>query len=720
MSGFLGFLRCILCCDDEEDREHETWLGSGNRNRNDLCYDNREVPNHDTFERISHPPPTTYYDSNRISQSDSQIQRENYSNSLKLPQTRITPSVQTREISIRIDSVPIPLPLPLPPKILPPSPSQSKTKTTTLGVGTSKPSEQGLSPNPNLSPFSSKSLSKPPPVSSSSSKPTKPDQTKPPVSSSLLNPTAFSSKQSPSLFRPPPAPAPSSSSSSSSSSSKPPPPPSTKPTLSLGPFNLSNDQTKSNYIQVEKGTSPLYVIPEDIKGLIEKDIVPGVLKKPLSPSTYKDYFAALLYAEDYYLEKWDGFEMKDVTLELHEAAIYRRKGKYKDLNEFDKKDDKIFVAFKVDSIPTRRPFLLSRDFASVRPSGREVEPFQGVIYRVVKSNLVLVEFGKDFHSQHYSACKYDVKFSFNRVCLKRAHQAIAAASDSLFRNFLFPACVSRNCYTASSQLLSIDHKLDVEEASAVRQILSLQGPPPYLVEGPISVISTKQDGGFIRRLSGTGMVVREAVLQIYRTFPKCRILICAPMNSTCDVLMMSLKNRDIPESDMFRANAAFRELYGVPDDILPSCLYKGECFSFHLLKELKKFKVISSTFMSSVRLHNEGIMAGHFTHIFLVDASSAIEPEAIVALANLANEGTAVVITGAPGNSPFWVRSKIARQNGLKTSCFERLSDSKLYKNLGPKVITHLENTERKSDDTYWFPDSSYSINKDRLYIPSL
>ena len=75
-------------------------------------------------------------------------------------------------------------------------------------------------------------------------------------------------------------------------------------------------------------------------------------------------------------QKWDGFEMKNVSLELHKAAIYRRKGGYKNLMESNEKDDKVFVAFKIDSIPERRPFLLSRDFAFVQPSGRNIEPFQ--------------------------------------------------------------------------------------------------------------------------------------------------------------------------------------------------------------------------------------------------------------------------------------------------------------------------------------------------------
>jgi helicase MOV-10 len=53
---------------------------------------------------------------------------------------------------------------------------------------------------------------------------------------------------------------------------------------------------------VQKGMSPIYAIPKDIEDLIKRDKVPGVLNEPLSLSTYKDYFAALLYAEDFYIE----------------------------------------------------------------------------------------------------------------------------------------------------------------------------------------------------------------------------------------------------------------------------------------------------------------------------------------------------------------------------------------------------------------------------------
>ncbi|KAI3421674.1 uncharacterized protein J3R85_012033 [Psidium guajava] len=165
----------------------------------------------------------------------------------------------------------------------------------------------------------------------------------------------------------------------------------------------------------------------------------------------------------------------------------------------------------------------------------------------------------------------------------------------------------------------------------------------------------------------------------------------APTNKTCDVLMRSLK-KEIPDSEIFRANATFRELDSVPDDILPSCLYKktSDSFACPLLQELRKFKVIFSTFVSSFRLHSEGINAGHFSHIFLVDASSTSEPEAMIVLANLANDDTTVIISGARGNRTGRVRSRIAQENGMRISYFERLKEFTPYKELDPKFIASI------------------------------
>ncbi|KAL3502300.1 hypothetical protein ACH5RR_036749 [Cinchona calisaya] len=462
-----------------------------------------------------------------------------------------------------------------------------------------------------------------------------------------------------------------------------PPPLSTKPVLSLASPSSLSPQTKAKYTWVEKNASSTYIFPKDIRTLIENDIVPGVLNMPLSMSTYMDYFHALLYAEDCYLEKWDGFEMKNVNLKLQEAAIYTRKGKHKNLNA-GQKEEKTFVTFEMEKVPERRPFLLSRDFVSLQPSDRNIKPFQGVIYRVVKSNLVLAEFGDGFYSRHHPECKYNVKFSFNRVCLKRAHHAIAAASDPSFKNFLFPDLSPHREPLPSTELVNY---MQQKVTFAVHQILRLQGFPPYLLEGPTCIAERDH-------LSKTGEAVVEAILRILRRDPSKRILLCAPINKTCDLLMRTLK-KDISGTDLFRANAAFRELDGIPVDILPSCLYEreNECFSCPSLKELGKFKVILSTFMSSFRLYSEGIKAGHFSHIFLIDASSATEPETMVPLTSFANDKTIVVVTGTPRNHSSWIRSKIARGNGLMISYFERLRKMRLYEKLDPRVITQLEDT---------------------------
>lgn len=58
--------------------------------------------------------------------------------------------------------------------------------------------------------------------------------------------------------------------------------------------------------------------------------------------------------------------MVDVTLKLQKAPIGKPK----------KKVVKKLATFMMDSVPERRPFLISRDFVYARPSGRDVQPFE--------------------------------------------------------------------------------------------------------------------------------------------------------------------------------------------------------------------------------------------------------------------------------------------------------------------------------------------------------
>ena len=288
---------------------------------------------------------------------------------------------------------------------------------------------------------------------------------------------------------------------------------------------------------------------------------------------------------------------------------------------------------------------------------------------MVNSTHVLVDFEDDFHIQHRPNWRYDINFSFNRICFRRAHQAIRATTSPSFPklSYLFPDFLSGKSDLSNPAVPSIRNTLDADQLSAVEEILGIECPPPYLVEGQLCVTGPK-----VKKLSRTGEVVREAVYRIYESSPEHQILICSPLNASCDELMLSLKEV-IPEDEMFRANAAFREVNVVPTDILPSCPYDGECFTCPSFDDLKEFRIILSTFVSCFRLHKEGLAAGHFSHVFIVDASAGTEPETMIALANFANENTAVVITGSTRSTPYLVRSDMARRRGLKTSYFERL-----------------------------------------------
>ena len=308
---------------------------------------------------------------------------------------------------------------------------------------------------------------------------------------------------------------------------------------------------------------------------------------------------------------------------------------------------------------------------------------------MVKNTTVLVDFGDDFHSQHSPSKKYDVSFSFNRVCLKRSHQAISAAKDSSFHDVLFPTKPN----TASSPLIASSIHFHRDLAS---RIVNHRGPAPYLIEGPLSLISDELSAtgtalsSTSDKLSATGTAIQQAIKKIYWTSFECRILICTPANKSCDSLMRSLHGQ-IPRAKLFRANAAFREYDLVPGDIIPQSLYEGECFTCHSLYELQDFKVITSTYVSSFRLHTAGLKADHFTHIFLVDSSSAMEPEVVVPLTNFVGKNTVVVATGSSGDHPRWVRSDMAWRHGLKRSYFERLLEREPYLSRDPAFITSLK-----------------------------
>lgn len=321
MSSFLDLLRCLLCCEYEVDRDH---FDSGITSRDYF----QEPTSYSSTPHLSHQSsiPSSFLVPEESKLPLLSTSSSNYTHS-PTPKRPTVSSSRPLQSSSSIYQTSKPITKSATFSSEPPKASSCQTWISCPQTPSVKPSStQSFSPKP---PTPTISSSKPPQSSSSiyqSSTPIKPStsSSEPSKSSSYhtrpSGPQIASPKPSLSSFKvskplphesSPPS-SPSSSRSSPSSFNRGPSPspnpssqkftPIFKPTLREVFPNGTNQKGQANYIWVEKDSLPLYMIPEDMKDLIKKDIVPDVLKKPLSPLTYKDYFAALLSAEEYYSE----------------------------------------------------------------------------------------------------------------------------------------------------------------------------------------------------------------------------------------------------------------------------------------------------------------------------------------------------------------------------------------------------------------------------------
>lgn len=73
------------------------------------------------------------------------------------------------------------------------------------------------------------------------------------------------------------------------------------------------------------------------------------------------------------------------------------------------------------------------------------------------------------------------------------------------------------------------------------------------------------------------------------------------------------------------------------------------------------------TFLIIFRIASANFPLGHFTHIFVDEASQATEPETLVTLANLldVNKGGQLVLAGDPKQLGPILRSPLARKHEL-------------------------------------------------------
>ena len=259
-------------------------------------------------------------------------------------------------------------------------------------------------------------------------------------------------------------------------------------------------------------------------------------------------------------------------------------------------------------------------------------------------------------------------------------------------------------WTSKSQ-----NQLNAEQIRAISCIVHrTHGSAPMVVFGP----------------PGTGktLTLVEAVVQVLATDPDARILCTGPSDSSADTFAERLvavgleghaASPRLTKEKLVRINSPQRlgGMSAVRTDLLPYCPMVDGRFVVPHAQTLAQCDIVVSTCAGAGLLHTALVndigvdgftdlrerkgSGHHFTHIFVDEASQAMEPESLVALA-LGGASTSIVMAGDHKQLGVSVRSLAA--TALELSLMERLISRPLYQ-------TQLEQQRNPS-----FPDECVDL----------
>ncbi|CAE6434627.1 unnamed protein product [Rhizoctonia solani] len=375
----------------------------------------------------------------------------------------------------------------------------------------------------------------------------------------------------------------------------------------------------------------------------------SLLPHELNVRTYKQHWSHLLWHEEIAMcNQLKQYDMKKSIITKLPT------GKY---------------SLNVPGLEEKRPSVIVSDLVAIRrpTSNPNSKPpvYGGHVTDVQRSDVIMQLHGEFPHIVNQ---EWEVRFTVNRLVLRRMHDAISKATSESDR-LLFPGESHKKRRVPLPPRLSIDRRFDSNERQrlAVEQIVGLgPGDIPFIIFGP----------------PGTGKttVVVEAIHQVVKNKPESRLLVCAPSNSAADLLATRLA-LVYPRSQLLRLNAPTRSF-----DALPVGLRKystleadGRTFTAPSKDDLMKFRIIVSTcFYASVpkamRIDN------HFTHIFVDEAGHASEPEIMIPILQNASPTTNVILSGDPRQLGPIIQSKACNALGMSVSYLERMVKRLVYR----------------------------------------
>ncbi|XP_039664145.1 RNA helicase Mov10l1 [Perca fluviatilis] len=436
---------------------------------------------------------------------------------------------------------------------------------------------------------------------------------------------------------------------------------------------------------------PNFPLPQALRDCVEAQsdvlVVQPCLGEELSPSNMRSRFSILLWLEELNAER----EMKEFSIEgalLTKGAVY--------------------LHLEVLGLADGRPSLNIGDRIVLKKPQSAGVVMEYVSYVTeIKDETVSLRVNAEFQ-RSYLGEPLDVDFSYNRLTMRRCHNALEQTKQ--FVEILFPSTVtvqtpqwtgkwveepdqnkednktpamengklssisidmkSKATQTKDGRLASkpipspgkfFNPDLNPPQREAVKRIMAGECRPiPYVLFGP----------------PGTGKTITliEAILQVYHFLPSSRILVCTPSNSAADLICVRLHDSGfLHAASMARVNASCRQEESIPE-VLRLYSRAGEDIrhaSFH--------RIVVSTCSSAAMFHNIGLQVGHFTHVFLDEAGQATEPESLIPISFVSEKDGQIVLAGDPCQLGPIVKSKLAAAFGLGVSLLERLMANQLY-----------------------------------------
>ncbi|KAG8690762.1 hypothetical protein FRC08_010427 [Ceratobasidium sp. 394] len=368
----------------------------------------------------------------------------------------------------------------------------------------------------------------------------------------------------------------------------------------------------------------------------------SILPTRLDINTYTNYWTTLLWHEELQMElDLKLYDMEKVPIRHVSALDY---------------------SLTVPGLLEKRPSVIVTDLVAMKEPGlsRRGPVHGGFVTEVQQSDLIL-RMHESFPS--VSNQLWDVRFTVNRLLLRRMHDAVNKAGPH--ERILFPNPFHKKVGGSRSSP-RLDRKVasNFQQSLAVRHILAQPaGDVPFIIFGP----------------PGTGKTTAlvEAIHQIVLSNPKHRVLVCAPSNTATDLIASRLAKMHNP-NELLRLNAPARVYDLLPPELRRYSQAEDKKFKSPPKHELEKFRMVVSTCYYASIPRALGVQ-NHFTHIFVDEAGHATEPEIMVAVLQNAGPDTNVIMCGDPMQLGPIVQSKECAKLGMDVSFLDRLMKMPVY-----------------------------------------